>query len=87
MRPVRRYERLPNSYIDISNVDFCFKRCKVASAHDKTYNKICATSNDSDQSAHPAEPLLIVSAFYNLQAIKIWINENLCHTGWIYRLI
>ena len=25
------------------------------SAHDKTYNKTCATSQDSDQPAHPAQ--------------------------------
>ena len=35
------------------------------SANDKTYNKTCATSEDSDQTAQ----MLISCAFYSLQVI------------------
>ena len=52
-------------------------------AHDKAYNKTCATREDSDQHAHP----LIECVFYSVWAIQRGINENPCHTGRIYRLI
>ena len=34
-----------------------------------------------------SESSLIACAFFRLQAIQRGINENHCHTGWIYRLI
>ena len=34
-----------------------------------------------------SESLLIAWAFYNLRAIQREINENPCHTVWVYRLI
>ena len=34
-----------------------------------------------------SESLLIACAFYSLQAIQRRINENPCHTGWIYKVI
>ena len=33
-----------------------------------------------------SESSLIACAFFSLQAIKRGINENPCHTGWMYRL-
>ena len=38
-------------------------------------------------SALSDQSLLIACAFYNLQAIQRGINENPCHTEWMYRLI
>ena len=46
-------------------------------AHDKTYEKTCATSEDSDHPAHPRSLIkssLIACAFYSLQATKWGIN-------------
>ena len=34
-----------------------------------------------------SESSLIACAFYSLHAIQRWMNENPCHTGWMYRLI
>ena len=34
-----------------------------------------------------SESSLIACAFYSLRATQRGINENPCHTGWIYRLI
>ena len=34
-----------------------------------------------------SEFLVIACAFYTLQAIERGMNENPCHTGWIYMLI
>ena len=34
-----------------------------------------------------SESSLITCAFYSFQALWRWINENSCHTGWMYRLI
>ena len=58
-------------------------------AHYKTYKKTCdqqrlksnCTSVQSDQS------LLIQCTFFNLRLIRKGINENPCHTGWMYWLI
>ena len=55
-------------------------------AQDKTYNKTCATSYNSDQYAYQLS-LIRGFAFYSLQAIKRGINGNPCHPGWIYILI
>ena len=44
---------------------------------DKTHNMTCVTSEDSDQPVHRpvwSESLLIVCAFYSLQAIQREIN-------------
>ena len=41
--------------------------------HDKTYNKTCATSEDTDQPAHPRSIISVFAverAFYNLMATK-----------------
>ena len=64
---------------------FLWRNKKNEPAHDKTYNKTCATSKDSDQPAHPHRLIsrLIAWAFYSLQGIQRGINENLCHTGWM----
>ena len=65
----------------------CFKN---EPAHDKTYNKTCETSEDSDQTAHPCS---LISVFADCMcllqplAIQRGINENPCHTEWMYRLI
>ena len=58
-------------------------------AHDKTYNKTCATSEDSGQPARPRtdQSSMIACAFYSLQTIQRGMNKNPCHTGWIYRLM
>ena len=56
----------------------------------KTYNKTCATSKYSDQSAHRRSLiriLLIACALYRLLPIGRGINKSPCHTGWMYRLI
>ena len=56
-----------------------------APAHDKKYNKTCATS---DQHAHPSDQsLLIAYVFYSLQAFQRGINENSRYTRWMNRLI
>ena len=41
-----------SNFTTIKNTAF-FKLKKYEAAHDKIYNKTCATSEDSDQSAHP----------------------------------
>ena len=60
-------------------------------AHDKTYNKTCVTSENSDQPAHPRSLIRVFAdrkdALYSLQANQRWIDENPCHTEWMYRLI
>ena len=56
-------------------------------AHDKTYNKTCATSEDSDQPAHPRSLIRVFAErMCLLQPLdyKIEINENPCHIGWMY---
>ena len=37
--------------------------------------------------ADESESLLIPSVFYSLPAIQRGMNENPCHTGWMYTLI
>ena len=53
--------------------------------HDKIYNKTCdqqiLRSDCTDQSS------MMPYAFYSLRDIQRGINENSCHTGWMYRLI
>ena len=68
---------------------FSGKNKKNEPAHDKTYNKICLTSDDSDQPLHPSSLIRVPSlcAFFSFQAIQRRINENPCHTVWMYRLI
>ena len=64
-------------------------------AHDKTYNKTCATREDSDQPAHPRRLIRVFvdrmclpgCAFYSLRAIQRGINEIPCHLGWLYKLV
>ena len=59
----------------------------VDPAHDKTYNKTCATNKDSDQPAHPhslIESLLIACAFYCRRAIKREINETFITKTYLY---
>ena len=59
-------------------------------AHGKIYNKTCATSEDSDQTARMRS---LISVFADrmclLQPVCIQrgINENRCRTGWMDRLI
>ena len=59
--------------------------------HNKTHNKTCATSKESDQPVHPrsliGESLLIAGAFYSPRVIQWGMNKNPCNTGWMYRLI
>ena len=53
---------------------------------DKTYTKICATSEDFDQPAHLHRLIKIFTDrvyFYSLQAIHRGTNENPCHTVWM----
>ena len=68
---------------------FSWRNKKTEPAHDKTYKKNCATSEDSDQPMH-LHSLIRVFAdrMYFLQPLDYprGINENSCHTGWIYRL-
>ena len=58
-------------------------------AHEKTYNKTWYQRRlrSACASAVWSESSLIAWAFYSLQAIQRGINENPCHTGWMYRLI
>ena len=69
---------------------FSWRNKKNEPAHDKTYNKTCATSKDSVQ-LHIctvwSEFSLIACAFYSLLAIQRGINKNPCYTGWMDRLI
>ena len=59
-------------------------------AHDKTYNKTCATSKDSEQPAH-LQSLIRVFAdrmcFLQPPGYLKRTNKNPCHTWWMYKLI
>ena len=56
---------------------------------DKTYIKICATSElrSACASAQSDQSSLIACTFYNLHAIQRRINENPCHIVLMYKLI
>ena len=58
-------------------------------AHDKTYNKTCETSKDSDQSVHQHSLIRVFAdhVVYILQAIQRGINYNSWHTGLMNMLI
>ena len=58
-------------------------------AHDKTYNKICATSKDSDQPAHPRSLISLRRSHVPSTASTLFrgINGNPRHTMWMYRLV
>ena len=57
-------------------------------AHNKTYSKTCATSEDSDQHTRNLIRIFAIAcAFYSIQAIQRKINETPCHIGFVYRLI
>ena len=58
----------------------------IESAHDKTYNKTCATIGDSDKIAH-LRSLIRVFADRMCLLQQSGINENPWRTGWMYRLI
>ena len=58
--------------------------------HDKTNDKTCATSEDSDQSAYPRSLIIVLAdRLFLLQppAIQRGVYEDPCRTGWMYRLI
>ena len=60
----------------------------METAHDTTYKKSCATSDDSDQPAQSGKSSQIACAFYRQpKIIQRRIKENLGHTWWMYRLI
>ena len=59
-------------------------------AHDKTYNRLVRPAKTRIRlriRAVWSESSLIACAFYNLRAIQNGMNENPCHTVWMYRLI
>ena len=51
---------------------YFFRKKKNEPAHDKTYNKTCLTSKDSDQSVHPLSMarVLVYSSLDSLEALK-----------------
>ena len=53
----------------------------IEPAHDKTYDKTFAFSTVWSESS------LISCALYSRHGLSRGINENPCHTGWVYRLI
>ena len=58
--------------------------------HNKTYNKTCATSKDSDRPAHPRSPIRVFADRMHLLQPPGYSkrdNENHSHTGRMYRLI
>ena len=58
---------------------------KSEPAHNKTYNKTCAPSKDSDQPVHIHG---LIRVFIDCMCLlQRRVNENPCQTGWIYRLI
>ena len=59
-------------------------------AHDKTYNKTCATSKYSDQPMHPRSLIRVFAdGMCPLQSPSYPKRDEkkTCHTGWMYRLI
>ena len=59
-------------------------------AHDETYNKTCATSEDSDQPAHSRSLIRVFAvrlSFVQPPGYPRGMNENPSHTVWTYRLI
>ena len=51
-------------------------------AHDKTYNKTCATSEDSDQPAHPRSLIRVFADRMSLlQPPGYSKRDKTCHTG------
>ena len=58
--------------------------------HDETYKKTCVNTEYLDQSAHPHSLHRVFTEIMCLlqpPGYRRWINENPCHTGWMYRLI
>ena len=58
--------------------------------NNKTYKKTCATSQDSDQTAHPRSLIRVFADHMRLSqppAIQREIMEYPYHTGWLYKLI
>ena len=59
-------------------------------AHDKTYNKTCPTSEDSDHPAHLRSMIRVVAdrmCIPQPQTIQRGINDNPGRTEWMNRLI
>ena len=76
----------PSTTLTIKLVYFAFDLNTIWASARQTYNKICETSKDSAQPAHPCNLIrpLIAGAFYSLQAIQTGLHENFRHTGWMY---
>ena len=59
-------------------------------AYHKTYDKTCATSEDSDQTAHLRSLIWVFAdriCLLQPPAVQRGINENSCHAGRMYWLI
>ena len=62
----------------------------IEPAHDKIYNKTFATSEDSDQTAHPRSLIRVFTdrmCLLQPQSYPKKDERDPCRTGWMYRLI
>ena len=55
-------------------LDLIFKINKPA--HDKTYNKTCATSEDSDQPAHPRSLIRVFAGRSHVPFTASWLSKE-----------
>ena len=60
----------------------------IGAAHDKTYNKTCVTSKDSDQSVYPPSTAMVIFLWIAQKLLKAQaISEDSDQTARMCRLI